>query len=166
MGTSLLKPKLILMALVILVSPAFGATKTERLTEQISVFQSDPAIVQFLVEEAVRARVRSIKPMRPVGKYPDGRPKYGAYGRTTSSKQIYLHPTRPGGRSVVNITHEIAHAAAFGGRCGGHNKRWLKNYLEIAKRFETRFPAVRWSGVKPTQRVLRNVERYGIGTKC
>lgn len=138
----------------------------ERLTQQIAVFQNDPAIVQFLAEEATRAGVRTIEPVPADGVFLNGRRYFYEYGVTTDDGRIYLNANSVGGRSVVNITHEIAHATRFGGRCGGHNQAWLSAYLDIAERFEQRFPGVRWSGTTPTQRVLRNRARYGIGTLC
>ena len=52
-----------------------NGNRAERLRADILVFQSDPAIVDFLVEEALCAGVRSIRPMQPRGSYPDGRPR-------------------------------------------------------------------------------------------
>lgn len=141
-------------------------SRLERLKADLSVFQSDPEILDFLAQEAVRANVRSIQPV-PTGGIPlNGRKVFIQYGLTTSDRIIYLNQNSAGGRSVVNITHEIAHVAKFGGNCGGHNRRWLEAYLGIAERYEERFPGVTWSGTTPSNRVMRNESRYDIGGRC
>ena len=131
-----------------------------KLAQQISQFQSDPEIVDFLTREAARAGVSFIKPFSSDLLKTKG----GSYGTSYPTKrQIYLNQTKRGGGSVVNITHEIAHVAARHSiKCGCHTQPWLKSYLKIAERFEARFPGVTWSGTTPTKRVLRNATRYNI----
>jgi|LGOV01.1.fsa_nt_gb hypothetical protein len=142
------------------------SSRIERLSQEISQFRNNPEIVAFLAEEAARAGVRSIRPV-PSGGIPlNGNRVLIQYGLTTDKKIIYINAASAGGRSIVNLTHEIAHAARFGGKCGGHNSRWLNAYLEIAARFEERFPGYRWSGTTPTDRVMRNKTRYDIGGRC
>ena len=144
-------------------SDAPSQSKIEALSSQIGVFRNDPAVITFLAEEAARAGVRSIQP------YPDRVYKNGrapGYGVARSGGRIWLDGKTPGGCSIVNITHEIAHVASFGGKCGGHNAGWLSAYRGIAERFEARFPTAKWSGTTPTARVNRNVDRYKIGSQC
>jgi hypothetical protein len=139
--------------------PESGPDQVMRLTAEISAFQSDPRIKDFLAREAASAGVRAIRSM-PVGT------AIGAYGLTTSGGIIYLNTAKPGGTSIINITHEIAHVEAFGGACGGHNSRWLAAYMAIAGRFEAEFPGYLWNGRKPTDWVKANIALYGIGTRC
>lgn len=129
---------------------------------QVARYQTDPAIVDFIAREATRAGVRSIRPFPEGATRFRGIPVASTYGMTTEAGDVYINPNLRGGTSVVNLTHEIAHVAASGRNCQCHGKEWLNAYLDIAKRFEAQFPGVAWSGTTPTQRVLRNVERYGI----
>lgn len=127
-------------------------SRYDRLSGQIAQFQSNPAKVGFLAEEAARAGVRSFRLINSTRNY----------GRANSDGLIELSSALAGGTGVINVTHEIAHVAGFRRGCNGHTRCWIVNYLAIAKRYEERFPGERWSGTTPTKRVLRNVERFRI----
>jgi len=146
-------------------SQEMRTSRIASLTEDLQKFQTNPEIISFLAQEAANAGVRRIIPFSGTD---TGRVKRSpAYGMARSSdKTVLLDAGSAGGRSVVNITHEIAHFYAFGSACSGHSSKWLNAYLEIAKRYEARFPGARWSRTTPTKRVMRNVQRYGIGTRC
>ena len=161
----MLKSLFMAVSILLLVGCSAGAPSEERiekLSRDIAVFQSDPEIINFLATEAAGAGVPSIGTLknwkRELG---NGRVSVNFGVTLIPSRRIDLAPTRAGG-SVVNITHEIAHAYSHRQGCGCHTKEWIEAYLGIAERFEARFPGRTWSGQTPTQRVLRNVRRYGI----
>jgi len=124
----------------------------ERLYAQLEQTGLSANKLAFLTEEAVRAGVTSFILVATSERY----------GRSGSNGQIELSTALSGGTGVINITHEIAHIASFKRGCRTHAKCWIEAYLAIAQRYEARFPGEKWSGVKPTQRVLQNVERYAI----
>lgn len=132
----------------------------EKLSAEIAQFQSNPAIIEFLATEATNAGVREIRGFED--SHPDA-----IWGSSDSKGIIRLNTAKAGGTSVVNITHEIAHAASdYAGTCGGHGTRWLAAYVTIAERYEARFPGSLWSSRRPVDRVMVNKTRYSIGTQC
>lgn len=137
-----------------------STSRISKLSAELAEFQSDPKIIEFLAIEAAKAGIREIRG------YVDTSPD-ASYGNVDSKMIIRLNIAKSGGTSVVNITHEIAHAASgLAGGCGGHGTRWLAAYVAIAERFEAQFPGVKWSRMRPVDRVLVNRTRYSIGTKC
>ena len=136
-------------------------SEIERLSVQIAQFQSDPEIIAFLANEAVNARVSSINVMQPDWENKEtGVKRYEAEGLyILNDRTIWI---APGSGGVVNITHEIAHAYSYRQGCTCHSKEWIEAYLGIAERFEAAFPGRRWSWTTPTNRVKRNIKRYGI----
>jgi|TARA_B110000977_G_scaffold187979_1_gene255692 hypothetical protein len=137
--------------------------RIQTLTSDISQFRSDPRVIAFLAQEAARAGVRSVKSY-PNSAYTNGRAP--AFGQAETGGKILIDGKSAAGRSIVNITHEIAHIASLGGACGGHNMGWLTAYRGIAARFEEQFPNAKWSGTTPTARVNRNIDRFNIGARC
>ncbi|WP_344842128.1 hypothetical protein [Celeribacter arenosi] len=136
------------------------------LSAQIATYQSDPAVVAFLTEEAMRAGVKSIRPV-PAGGVPVlGKKIQTRYGMATNNGMVYVNAENDIGRSVANIAHEIAHVGNFERVCGGHTSRWLAAYHAIALRYMARFPGATWAGKRPVDEVMRNKSRYGIGDTC
>ncbi|WP_147125965.1 hypothetical protein [Shimia ponticola] len=132
--------------------PETDSLRYQRMYAQVAAFMPDEAMAAFVTEEALRAGVRRFE-------FTTSRTNYG---KASSAGTVELSTVLPGGTGVVNVTHEIAHVAAFKRNCVGHKACWLNLYLDIARRFEDRFPGAKWSGTTPTARVMRNVDRYGI----
>ena len=99
--------------------------RATRLYNQIVELGISKPIAEWLAEEAAKARVSSIR----VGKLRD-------YGRSDSTGKITIQDSA-GGRSIRNLTHEIAHIGA--GVAGGHDCRWIRYLTAMAGRFEARF---------------------------
>lgn len=127
------------------------------LSSQIAQIMPDPSMAAFFAEEATRAGVARIE----IAHLGPG----GDYGMTTMSSAtrapvVRINVDRPGGNSPTNLAHEISHSWAFRHGCYNHGERWLAYHLDIAKRFEARFPGVRWSGKSPTDNVTAKGARY------
>jgi hypothetical protein len=73
---------------------------------------------------------------------------------------ITLNDNIPGGTGVTNITHEIAHIAAFRKSCFSHGDLWLEYLMGMAERYEARFPGERWGSSTPTDSVRAKYQRY------
>lgn len=96
-----------------------------RLYEQIVDFGIAKPVAEWIAEEAVKARVRTIR----IGN------TRGSYGVAESGGKITIQNSA-GGRSVRNLTHEIAH---IGAGLGGHDCRWIKYLTAMAVRYEALF---------------------------
>jgi hypothetical protein len=111
----------------VLASSAAGLdARATRLYDQISPFGLSTPVAEWIAEEAARARVRNIR----VGN------TGGNYGISDSNGLIKIQDSA-GGRSIRNLTHEIAHIGA--GLKGGHDCRWIRYLTGMAVRFEERF---------------------------
>lgn len=115
---------LVLFGLSATAASALDARET-RLYEQISEFGMSKAVAEWVAEEAAKARVRTIR----IGN------TRGSYGVAESGGKITIQNSA-GGRSVRNLTHEIAH---IGAGLGGHDCRWIKYLMAMAVRYEARF---------------------------
>ena len=100
-------------------------SRATRLYSQIAELGISKPIAEWLAEEAAKARVSAIR----VGKIRD-------YGRSDSTGKITIQDSAAG-RSIRNLTHEIAHIGA--GVAGGHDCRWIRYLTTMAGRFETKF---------------------------
>ena len=138
----------ILLSLV--TSSAFGQSSREaRLYNQIAEFGLSNKVAEWLAEEAARARVRSIK---------IGNTK-GSFGVSSSNGTIVIQNSR-GGRSIRNLTHEIAHIGA--GVRAGHSCTWMRYLTKMALRYEEKFGK---GGVWGTHSLGSYYPRYGL-KKC
>lgn len=122
-----------MVALAVLALCAFNGSvagaldsKTARIYGQIAPSGIAKPVAEWLAEEAAKARVRAIS----IGN--TGR----NFGVSESGGKITIQNSA-GGRSVRNLTHEIAHIGA--GLEGGHDCRWIKYLTAMALRYEERF---------------------------
>ncbi len=154
-----LHKSLILVCFLALGACDSGAPVTQRpaLLEPLSQIMPNPDMSAFFAEEAARAGVARIEVVHlgPGGVYGDTMMNSG-----TRAPVVRINVDRPGGSSPTNLAHEISHAWAFRNGCYNHGERWLAYHLEIAKRFEARFPGVKWSGKSPTENVMVKGLRY------
>lgn len=154
-------PRTLLIVFVLAIcSTSLHAKPRKSIADAISQLQPNPEIAAFFIEEATRARVGDIIIVS----------NGGDYGSTTwrSDNQrsvITINIGIRGGNSPTNIAHEISHAAVFRRSCFNHGAKWLTYHVEIAQRFEARFPGVPWSGKRPTSNVAGKAARYK-GEKC
>ena len=132
-------------------------TPRPALLATISQIMPDPTVAAFFAEEATRAGVARVEVVH-LG--PGG--VYGSTSMTSATRAplVRINVDRPGGNSPTNLAHEISHSWAFRNGCYNHGARWLGYHLEIATRFEARFPGVKWSGKSPTDNVLAKGLRY------
>ncbi len=131
------------------------AMPSRRVAEAVAQVFGDPAVQAFFTAEAARANVGELILVR-------GNGPYGSTSFDTGSRRsvIRIYVDRPGARTPTNLAHEIAHAAVYRQGCYNHGARWLAYHLQIAERFEARFPGVLWSGNRPTQNVAGKAARY------
>ena len=132
-------------------------TAKARMESQLSPFVSGEQILDYLSTEAAIAGVSRIKTgvCRP-------RSSYGCSSWDTRTERgiITLNDNIPGGTGVTNITHEIAHIAAFNEGCFAHGDLWLEYLMGMAERYEERFPGERWGSATPTDSVRAKYQRY------
>lgn len=131
---------------------ASGA-RAERLFAQVSAFYADPAIARWVANEAASAGVSDIRYFGPG----EGA---GIYGMARSDSGDVLIQNSAAGRSLTNVTHEIAHIAAYRRDCFAHGRDWVEYLMAMAVRFEAAFPGQRWGTVTPTQSVQEKYTRY------
>ena len=149
---------------VVTLAPAssFGASASA-LRAQLAVAVSDPAILDFLVDEAVRSRVTRINIVTSANL--KRRCRSAVYGCSSwepgkSRTEVYLASDVSGGTGIINITHELSHAAVFRQGCLAHGKRWIDYWLGVAARFEQKFPGRKWGNTSPTKAVEARRSRY------
>lgn len=100
-------------------------SRATRLYNQIAEFGIAKPVAEWIAEEAAKARVKTIR----VKNIKD-------YGVSASDGTITIQNSA-GGRSIRNLTHEIAHIGA--GVAGGHDCRWIRYLTAMAGRFEAKF---------------------------
>ncbi len=159
MPPSFTQSVLVLIALLCS-TPELHAKSRKSIVDAITTLQPDPAIAAFFIEEATRAKVGDIVIVKNGGDYGST-----AWKGDTQRSTITINVGIRGGSSATNIAHEISHAAVFRRGCFNHGARWLSYHIEIAQRFEARFPGVPWSGKRPTVNVAGKAARYK-GDRC
>ena len=100
-------------------------SRATRLYDQIVELGISKPVAEWMAEEAVKARVSTIRVTN-----------MQSYGRSDSTGKITIQNSAAG-RSIRNLTHEIAHIGA--GVAGGHDCRWIRYLTAMAGRFEERF---------------------------
>ena len=125
----------------------------------------DEEIREFFVEEAVRAGVKTIRPMQPSEILPVTNPNEipGCAYALKDQKLILIEIEKPLCVKLDHLAHEIAH---IGSNCSGHNNVFYKYNYAIAQRYEQRFPNAgtrRWFA--PVQSVA-NVEAIYQSPNC
>lgn len=146
----------ILVMMVLTTSaPLLQAKSRKSITDAISQLQPSPEIAAFFIEEATRAKVGDIIIVSTGGDYGST-----TWRSDTQRSVITINIGIRGGSSATNIAHEISHAAVFRRGCFNHGAKWLAYHMEIAKRFEARFPGLPWSGKRPTANVAGKAARY------
>ena len=96
-------------------------------------------ILQFYVDEAVRAGVRSVRKMepadvlKPVNEYEMAGCAYGF----KSSKTILIQVDQPRCVTLATLAHEISH---IGANCSAHNDVFYQYNFALAKRYQDSFP--------------------------
>jgi hypothetical protein len=145
----------VLTLMLLFVFPANIANATNRLEKSIATVLANPAYAKFFAREARKAGVSAIRARK--GRGPYGRTEYNS-GTRRSVITIYVDVR--GAKSPTNLAHEIAHASAMRRGCYNHGRRWLKDHMAIAQRFEQVFPGVLWSGRSPTENVAGKAARY------
>lgn len=149
----------ILLPMVVLVSCAdttgTSSGREEKLFLEISEFISDPAIARYAAREAAQAGVSRVRAYRP------SENPYGNYGMANSkTREVVIDASTSGGRSITNITHEIAHIAAYRRKCYSHGNIFLRYLMGMAERYEEEFPNGRWGRSTPTGSVEAKYIRY------
>lgn len=147
-------------------STSDSAATPQSLTQDLEKLGVSPAYIPFLVQESLQAGVRAFAPLpayRNAGRKANT-PRL--YGLTQRNRVVSLDTGTDAGRSPFIILHEVAHAAHYGGACGGHHSTWAADFAQRAARFQAQFPAVLWLGVKPVTAARDLARHYGIGTKC
>ena len=149
----------ILLPIIFLVSCA-DSTRTsggreEKLFLEISEYISNPDVARFAAREAARAGVSRVRAYR------SGENPRGNYGMANSkTREVIIDASTSGGRSITNITHEIAHIAAYKRKCYSHGKIFLRYLMGMAERYEEEFPNGRWGRSTPTGSVEAKYIRY------
>lgn len=100
-------------------------SRATRLYNQIAQFGIAKPVAEWIAEEAANVRVRTIQVKN-----------IRNYGVSDSNGVITIQNSA-GGRSIRNLTHEIAHIGA--GLSGGHDCRWIRYLTAMAGRFEAQF---------------------------
>ena len=99
----------------------------------------DEEILQFYVDEAIKAGVRKIRKMKPsdVLQPTNEYELVGcAYG-FKKSKTILIEVEEPRCVALATLAHEISH---IGSNCSAHNDVFYKYNFAVAKRYEEKFP--------------------------
>ena len=157
----LLRIVTLLLALMI-TGTAQAATKAQ-LDAQLSPYVTDAAQRDFLATEATAAGVSEFHFVGSAAlwaKCPGG--DYGCSTYKTGSRRgdVYLNVEVAGGTGVTNITHEVAHIAAFRKGCYAHGDVWLEYLMGMAQRYETAFPGKKWGKSSPAASVQAKYQRY------
>ncbi len=149
---------------VVTLAPAssLGASASA-LRQQLARAVTDAALLEFLVDEAVRSGVARINIVSSASL--KSRCRSAVYGCTSwepgkRRSEVYLASDVSGGTGVINITHELSHAAVFRQGCLTHGKRWIDYWLGVAARFEQKFPGRNWGSSTPRQAVEARRARY------
>jgi hypothetical protein len=138
----------------------------QNLAQDLAKLGVPKTYIPFLTQEAVQAGVSQFRPMplnRNAGK---SSVEARLYGLTKRNRIIYLDTETNAGRSPFIILHEIAHAAHYGGACGGHHSTWAAEFTRSAERFQLKYPQERWLGLRPAKMAHTLARQYGVGTKC
>lgn len=121
-------------------------------------------ILAYLMEEVRRAGVSSLKlyDNAAIGVKCQSPNAYGCSTFDSGSRrgEVFLNTQVGGGTGIVNITHEIAHVGAFRRNCFAHGDVWLEYLMDMAKRFEAKFPNKNWGRSSPTGSVKAKYKRY------
>ena len=135
-----------LIALIILLPLFNGCASIEQqrsnierdISEMYSAHYSEE-IRQFFIEEAVRAGVKTIRPMKPSDKRPSSNKNeiIGCAYANIQSKLILIEVNQPLCLKPAHLAHEIAH---IGSNCGAHDDIFYSYNFKIATRYEERFP--------------------------
>jgi len=99
-------------------------SRATRFYNQIAEFGIAKPVAEWIAEEAAKARVKTIRAKN-----------IKDYGVSASDGTITIQNSA-GGRSIRNLTHEIAHIGA--GVAGGHDCRWIRYLTAMAGRFEAK----------------------------
>jgi hypothetical protein len=142
---------------------AANAASAIELRRQLASIISEERLLQFLVDEAVRSKVAKINIVTKAAM--NRRCPSAVYGCATwqpgkRRAELYLASDVAGGTDLINITHELSHAAVYRSGCLGHGKRWIDYWAEVAARFEQQFPGRKWGASTPSQAVEARRVRY------
>lgn len=158
-------PQLLLMCflLTFLAPASANAASAKDLERQLASVTSDEQILQFLVDEAVRSKVAKINIVTSAAM--KRRCPSAVYGCATwqpgkRRAELYLASDVAGGTGIINITHELSHAAVYRSGCLRHGKRWIDYWADVAVRFEQQFPGRKWGASTPSQAVEARRVRY------
>ena len=133
----------ILAMLVFVLASCASAEKqppnVERDIREIYASLYDEEILQFFIDEAIRAGVKKIRKMEPsdilepVNEYEMIGCAYGF----KRSKTILIEVEQPRCVTLATLAHEISH---IGAQCSAHNDVFYKYNSALAKRYEESFP--------------------------
>ncbi len=96
-------------------------------------------ILEFFIEEATTAGVRTIRAMKPSDIRPQSNKNemVGCAYAVTGRKLIMIEINQPRCLKLSALAHEIAH---IGSNCGAHDNIFYNYNFKIAKRYEEKFP--------------------------
>lgn len=154
-----------LLALAIFVS---GPLAAGRLLDQIdAIFKfENPAITDFFEDYARSSGVKTVRHYRA-----DEMPKTKIHPLQLNCGaglrgEVLIDTTRKTCVTMMYLAHETTHIYQNKRGCRGHGPKFYAALTRIAKKFESRFPGVKWDGRTPSAAVAKQAQEYQTPETC